>query len=85
MYIRTYVFIYNYTCIIYNFKGIDSTHIYTYILIFLYTQIYAGFVIQGENLLSNFKGIDFTLTLWIFLKKKSTTRYSFITGKIIYM
>eukprot|EP01041_Mallomonas_annulata_P001258 gene1258-2435_t len=41
-----------------------------------------GFVIQGEKLLSNYKGIDFTLSVWIYLSKKSSLRYSFITGKV---
>jgi hypothetical protein len=59
-------------------------HIYLYISTYkrIYISINIGFVIQGDNLLSNYKGIDFTLTLWIFIKKKSTTRYSFITGML---
>ena len=41
-----------------------------------------GFVVQGDNLLSNFKGIDFTLASWIFLDKRPSDRHSFITGKV---
>ena len=41
-----------------------------------------GFVVQGDSLLSNFKGIDFTLATWIFASKKASTKHSFITGKV---
>lgn len=44
-----------------------------------------GFVVQGDKLLNNYKGIDFTLATWIYLTKRSpsaTQSNSFITGKI---
>ena len=41
-----------------------------------------GFVVQGEKLLSNFKGIDFTLAFWVYVSKKSGSRYSFLMGKV---
>ena len=44
-----------------------------------------GFVVQGDKLLNNYKGIDFTLVTWIYLTKRSTSTThsnSFITGKI---
>lgn len=45
-------------------------------------RVQEGFVVQGDNLLSNFKGIDFTLATWIFIDKKSPVRHSFVTGKV---
>jgi alpha-tubulin suppressor-like RCC1 family protein len=41
-----------------------------------------GFVVQGDKLLNNYKGIDFTLSTWILISKNSSNRHSFITGKI---
>ena len=41
-----------------------------------------GFVVQGDSLLSNFKGIDFTLATWIFSSKKASAKHNFITGKV---
>jgi hypothetical protein len=41
-----------------------------------------GLVVQGDRLYTNFKGIDFTLSFWVFLSKKPTDRYSFLAGKI---
>jgi len=41
-----------------------------------------GFIVQGEKLLSNFKGIDFTITCWLFLTKKTSSKSSFIVGKV---
>jgi hypothetical protein len=45
-------------------------------------RIQEGFVVQGEKLLSNFKGIDFTLTCWVFITKKTASRSSFLVGKV---
>jgi hypothetical protein len=45
-------------------------------------RVQEGFVVQGDNLLSNFKGIDFTLATWIFVDKKAAVRHSFVTGKV---
>ena len=45
-------------------------------------RIQEGFVVQGEKLLSNFKGIDFTLACWIFITKNSASRSSFLVGKV---
>lgn len=45
-------------------------------------RVQEGFVVQGDNLLSNFKGIDFTLATWIFIDKKAAVRQSFVTGKV---
>jgi len=45
-------------------------------------RIQEGFVVQGEKLLSNFKGIDFTLACWIFITKKTVSRSSFLVGKV---
>ena len=42
----------------------------------------SGVVILGEKLLSNYKGIDFTLSLWVFVSKKSPGKNNFITGKV---
>lgn len=48
-----------------------------------------GFVVQGDKLLNNYKGIDFTLVTWVLISKKlqpiiatNTRNTSFITGKI---
>jgi len=41
-----------------------------------------GFVIQGDKLLNNLKGMDFTLAMWVMPTQKSSVRHSFITGKI---
>jgi len=41
-----------------------------------------GFVVQGDSLLNNFKGIDFTLATWVFVSKKATVKHNFITGKV---
>ena len=41
-----------------------------------------GFVVQGDNLLSNFKGLDFTLALWLYIDKKPIIKHNFITGKV---
>jgi Concanavalin A-like lectin/glucanases superfamily len=41
-----------------------------------------GFVVQGDSLLSNFKGIDFTLATWLYVDKKCTAGHSFITGRV---
>ena len=41
-----------------------------------------GFVVQGEKLLSNFKGIDFTLACWVFISNRSSSRSSFLVGKV---
>jgi hypothetical protein len=45
-------------------------------------RVQEGFVVQGEKLLSNFKGIDFTLACWIFITKKTASRSSFLVGKV---
>ena len=41
-----------------------------------------GFVVQGDSLLNNFKGIDFTLATWLYVDKKCPTGHSFITGRV---
>jgi Concanavalin A-like lectin/glucanases superfamily len=41
-----------------------------------------GFVVQGDSLLSNFKGIDFTLATWLYVDKKCPAGHSFITGRV---
>ncbi len=48
-----------------------------------------GFVIQGDKLLNNYKGIDFTLVTWVLISKKlqpvitaNTKNTTFITGKV---
>lgn len=41
-----------------------------------------GIVIQGDRLYTNFKGIDFTLSFWLFLRKRTRGKYSFIAGKL---
>lgn len=41
-----------------------------------------GFVVQGEKLLNNYKGTDFTIACWVLIAKKPTAKYSFITGKV---
>lgn len=41
-----------------------------------------GFVVQGDKLLSNFKGVDFTISTWIYVTKKEAGKHYFITGKV---
>ena len=41
-----------------------------------------GFVVQGDKLLNNYKGMDFTLATWILVTKKITAQQNFITGKV---
>ena len=41
-----------------------------------------GFVVQGDKLLNNYKGMDFTLAMWLMPTKKYGARHSFVTGKI---
>ena len=41
-----------------------------------------GLVIQGEKLQTNFKGIDYSLALWVHISKKPSGHCSFITGKV---
>ena len=41
-----------------------------------------GFVVQGEKLLNNYKGMDFTLAMWIMPTSKFIPRHCFVTGKI---
>ena len=41
-----------------------------------------GFVVQGDSLLNNFKGIDFTLATWLYVDKKCPAGHSFITGRV---
>ena len=41
-----------------------------------------GLVVQGDRLYTNFKGIDFTLSFWLFLGKKPPGKYSFVAGKL---
>jgi hypothetical protein len=47
-----------------------------------FSKTQEGFVVQGDNLLSNFKSVDFTLVLWIYISKKPRGKDSFITGKV---
>lgn len=42
-----------------------------------------GFVVQGDKLISNYKGVDFTLATWIYISKRNPSNtISFITGKV---
>lgn len=39
-------------------------------------------MIQGDDLLSNIKGLEFTLAAWIYINKMPLVKYGFITGKV---
>ena len=41
-----------------------------------------GLVVQGDKLLNNYKGMDFTLAMWVMPTMRSSSRYCFISGKI---
>lgn len=41
-----------------------------------------GIVVQGDKLLSSSKGVDFTLTFWVFLSKSNENKTCFLSGKV---
>lgn len=41
-----------------------------------------GFLVQGEKLINSYKGMDFTMATWVLLAKKTSHKYSFLTGKV---